>query len=107
MSTHIHQYYGTAQAAMLLGALIGLSEASWLLYTTGAPDMLSPFYAVILYGFIGRALGKMASVGAMVLKPKILENKDFALASIVTIFPMGGFILFYQPPVLISRSSSD
>ncbi|MEC7986629.1 MAG: sulfatase [Myxococcota bacterium] len=96
MSNSIHQYYGTAQAAMFLGGLIGFTEASWLLYTTGAPDMLSPFYAVVLYGLIGRMFGKFTSLAIIVIKPKRLENKQLGAAALSTFIPMGGFILFYQ-----------
>ena len=39
-----------ASGGVVAGAVIGLAEALFLLATTGAPDLLSPFYAVVLYG---------------------------------------------------------
>ena len=42
---------------ILGGALTGLSEAVFLLLSTGSPDYLSPFYASLLYGLIGGGLG--------------------------------------------------
>jgi arylsulfatase A-like enzyme len=48
--------YGLA-GGLLSGSVVGLVEAVYLLVTQGAPDLLSPLYAVVLYGGIGMGLG--------------------------------------------------
>ena len=46
-----------ALSGALFTAIVGVTEAFWLMNTTGAPDMLSPMYASILYGLIGLGIG--------------------------------------------------
>ncbi|NCG18336.1 MAG: sulfatase-like hydrolase/transferase [Rhodobacterales bacterium] len=51
-----------ATGGIIAGATIGLIEAVYLLVNTGRPDLLAPLYGVVMYGFLGLALGLVASV---------------------------------------------
>ncbi|MBW1877737.1 MAG: sulfatase [Deltaproteobacteria bacterium] len=51
-----------ASGGIVAGALVGLVEAVYLLATIGMPDLVSPFYAVVLYGVVGLPLGVCAGV---------------------------------------------
>jgi len=84
------------------GAKLGLLEAIVLLATNGAPDLLSPFYGVLLYGLIGLPFGFAAGV-ALTLYEKVREpfRKDgdavaFLLGGIFAFTPMALFVLRYQ-----------
>jgi arylsulfatase A-like enzyme len=82
------------------GALLGLVEASFLLYTQGAPDLLSPLYAVILYALIGIPLGLGGGIALTVLeKFGLFPRSDDALAFQFgvsgAVAPMLLFILMY------------
>ena len=102
MSNTITKYLKMATGGMVTGGFIGLLEACWLLSENGAPDLLSPVYAVILYGFIGFSLalgGAIATTIGFAVLPILrdkLEDKMFGLGASAAILPMGGFILFYQ-----------
>ena len=102
MSNTITKYLTTAASGMLTGSIIGLIEACWLLSINGTPDLLSPMYAVILYGIIGFGLalgGGIVIALVMMIIPFLktkLENKEFGIGASSAILPMGGFILFYQ-----------
>jgi arylsulfatase A-like enzyme len=52
---------------LITGAVVGVAEAVWLLRTTGAPDMLAPLYATLLYGVLGAALGVAGGMGGAVV----------------------------------------
>ena len=54
-------------------AVLGLIESAYLLATQGAPDLLSPLYATVLYGLIGLPLG----FGGGVLMSIVERFKDF------------------------------
>ena len=42
---------------LFTGAMVGVAEAAWNLWSGGAPDLLAPFYATVLYGALGGVLG--------------------------------------------------
>lgn len=88
-------------AGGLLGAAtLGLIEAVYLLSSQGAPDLLSPLYAVVLYGFIGLPFGIAGGIALTLLeKFGLFKRSDEALAlqfGVVTaVAPMLLFILMY------------
>lgn len=89
-----------AAAGFLMAAILGLIEAAYLLITTGAPDLLSPFYAVVLYGLIGLALGIGGGIALSIIeKMGWLKGKDeafaFAWGEAVAVSPLALFILMY------------
>lgn len=89
-----------AAGGLLAGATLGVIEATWLLATTGAPDLLSPFYAAVLYGLLGFGLGLGAGVLlSLIERFKRLgtngESVAFAFGTAGAVVPMGVFILFY------------
>jgi len=55
-------------AGVIGGALVGLSEAVWLLTTAGSvSDYMALFYATVLYGAIGGGMGFGTGIGLTVL----------------------------------------
>ena len=88
-----------AAGGLLAGALLGLAEAGWLT-SRGAPDLLAPFYAVVLYGLIGLLFGLGAGVAITVLgRFKNLGTTVHALAfssgAAAALVPMGLFVGMY------------
>jgi arylsulfatase A-like enzyme len=85
---------GTAGGA--LGAsCLGVAEAAWLLTSGGAPDLLSPLYAVVLYGGLGAGFGLGGGVALSILerfRPVKTEATPFAFGAVSAITPMGLFI---------------
>lgn len=85
---------------LLGGSLLGLVEAVYLLAANGAPDLLSPFYAVVLYGLLGLGLGLGGAVALTVFeKFGLFKKADEALAfqfgAAGAVAPMLLFILMY------------
>ena len=87
----------------LMGAsLLGLIESIYLLTTLGAPDLLSPVYAWVLYGLIGLPIGIGGGV-VLSLYEKVfgaLHKKDgdaiaFAWGWVAAVSPLAIFILRY------------
>ena len=82
-------------------AAFGNLEAIWLLNTTGAPELVSLVYSVLLYGLIGGGIAFGASIGLTVLfkiVPSLqkLERFAFGIGGAAAIIPMGAFVLRYQ-----------
>ncbi len=85
---------------ILGGAMLGLLESVYHLATAGAPDLLAPFYGVVLYALIGLPIGLG---GALVLstleRSKRFGEKDEAFAlcwgAASAISPMLLFTLYY------------
>lgn len=82
------------------GAILGLVEAVTHLATSGAPDLLAPFYAVVLYAIVGLPLG----VGGGLLvalweRRRGLglrgEATAFAAGASAAIAPVAVFVLLY------------
>lgn len=89
-----------AAGGLLAGALLGVAEAGWLIGTTGAPDLLSPFYAAVLYGLLGFGLGLGAGVVLSVyeaFKPLGTKGESvaFAFGTVGAVAPLGVFIGMY------------
>lgn len=93
-----------AAGGAVCGALLGIDEASFLLWTSGAPDLLSPFYAAALYGLIGLGIGLVAGlvVGRLMqrgpMARRIGDFDDaalFAIGGVAAVTPMALFILRY------------
>lgn len=82
-------------------AVFGNLEAIWLLNTTGAPELVSLVYSVILYGLIGGGIAFGASIGAWLVTQFVsplawLRERGFALGGATAIIPMGAFVFRYQ-----------
>jgi arylsulfatase A-like enzyme len=89
-----------AAGGLLGGSLLGLAEAAWLAASGGAPDLLAPFYAVVLYGVIGLAIGVGAGVALSVfeLYRKLGSGAPataFVVGMIGAITPLALFVLMY------------
>ena len=54
-------------------AVFGNLEAIWLLNTTGAPELVSLVYSVILYGLIGGGIAFGAAIGAATLQAHLTQ----------------------------------
>ena len=82
-------------------AVFGNLEAIWLLNTTGAPELVSLVYSVILYGLIGGGIAFGAGIGLAVLL-KIISSLEkfssfaFGIGGSAALIPMGAFVLRYQ-----------
>ncbi len=96
--TTIQQIFDSIAGGTLLASILGLSEAIWLLNSTGTPDQLSLVYSVILYGLIGGAIGGGAGLVSLVVGKIVspLANKPFAWGGGGACFLMGAFLLRYQ-----------
>ena len=84
-----------ATGGIIAGAVIGLIEAVYLLVNTGTPDLLAPLYGVVLYGFLGLALGLVASVlvtPVSKFKPYD-EGVAWGIGACGAVTPMGFLIL--------------
>ena len=66
--------------------------------TTGAPDLLSPMYASILYGLIGLGIGLGAAIAGEILGKFVPFEKteDLALGLLLRSHPLPHFLLRYQ-----------
>lgn len=97
-SNSTQQILSGTYAGAAFTALIGVTEAFWLLKTTGAPDLLSPFYACVLYGIIGAVLGTCGAIAGEVLGKFVsfLKGRGFGLGAAVAITPVAAFLLRYQ-----------
>lgn len=91
-----------ALGGLVRGAELGLLEAVFHLATSGAPDLWSPVYGVVLYSAIGLPFGMAAGVGISVIermvqntKWKIEEFLPFVAGEVLATIPMLGFILYY------------
>jgi arylsulfatase A-like enzyme len=82
---------------LLAGSAVGLTEAVFLLATTGAPDWFAPHYAVVLYGLIGVGLGLATAVAVAIASSRVVITQERALAigAVGAIVPLGLFILRY------------
>ena len=82
-------------------AVFGNLEAIWLLNTTGAPELVSLVYSVILYGLIGGGIAFGAGIGLAVLL-KIISSLEkfssfaFGIGGSAALIPIGAFVLRYQ-----------
>lgn len=98
-------------AALLGGSVIGLLEALWNISTAGAPDLLSPLYAVVLYGLVALPFGVATGIGVTVLERILLlerlqrgvrraleisEGRAFGFGLAGGVSPWLLFILFYN-----------
>lgn len=88
-----------AAGGLLGGSLLGLAEAAWII-SRGAPDLLAPFYAVVLYGIIGVGLGMVGGVlltiwGSFRKLATGAHALAFAAGAAATIVPIGLFVLNY------------
>ena len=97
-SSKSQQIIAGALSGALFTALIGITEAFWLMQTTGAPDLLSPMYASILYGLIGLGIGLGGAIAGEILGTFIpfLKNRGFGIGAAAAITPVGAFLLRYQ-----------
>ena len=87
-----------AFSGALIAAIIGLTEAVFLLNSTGAPDQISLIYSVILYGLIGFGIAFGGGIFGLICSKFIpfLKDKAFAIGGASAVIPMGAFILRYQ-----------
>ena len=87
-----------ALSGAIFTAFVGTGEAFWLMSTTGAPDLLSPMYASILYGLIGLGIGLGAAIAGEVLGKFVpfLKNRGFGIGAAAAITPVAAFLLRYQ-----------
>ncbi len=90
-----------AMGGLFAGSIVGLIEAIYLLSSSGAPDLLSPFYAVVLYGLIGLGFGLGGGIALTIAEKlfKKLNRQDeafaFAVGEVFAILPIAGFVLMY------------
>jgi arylsulfatase A-like enzyme len=93
---HARNLLGGAFGAAIAGSVLGLCEAVWLLSTTGAPDLVSPFYAVVLYGLLALPIG--AVVGLAISRSRWGTNPGipWGVGAAVGLFPLGVFVVRYQ-----------
>ena len=91
-----------ALGGLIRGAELGLIEAVFHLATSGAPDLWSPVYGIVLYSAIGLPFGLAAGVGISVIerlfhntKWKIDEFLPFVAGEVLATIPMLGFMLYY------------
>jgi arylsulfatase A-like enzyme len=82
----------------IAGGLLGITEAAWLLSSTGTPDLLSPVYGVALYGLMGIGFGLAGGIAEAILSKALsfLKGKALGLGASAAIIPMAGFVLLYQ-----------
>ena len=91
----------TALGGACTAAVFGNLEAIWLLNTTGAPELVSLVYSVILYGLIGGGIAFGAGIG-LVLLFKLVSSLEkfssfaFGIGGSAALIPMGAFVLRYQ-----------
>ena len=80
----------TAFGGACTAAVFGNLEAIWLLNTTGAPELVSLVYSVILYGLIGGGIAFGAGIGLVVLFKVISSLEKFSSFA----FGIGGSAAF-------------
>ena len=87
-----------AFSGALLASTIGLTEAIFLLNSTGAPDQISLIYSVILYGLIGFSIAFGGGIFGLLCSKFIpfLKDRAFAIGGASAVIPMAAFILRYQ-----------
>jgi arylsulfatase A-like enzyme len=96
MSTLFGRYSLIPTTAFFCAALLGFCEAIWLLQNTGAPDRLSLFYSVLLYGFVGGLIGLAVMLPFRFLNKPFFESKQHFLGALSIFMSIGSFVLFYQ-----------
>jgi len=82
-------------AGLVAGSGVGLVEALWVLTSSGAPtEYVALFYAVVLYGAIGLALGVGAGVvvAAVGLVVRLGDPGAWTLGFLVVFLSLGGVI---------------
>ncbi|MCB9675473.1 MAG: sulfatase [Alphaproteobacteria bacterium] len=100
MSSRVVNFVNAALGGVIGGAVLGLVESLFLLVTQGAPDLLSPVYALVLYGLIGLPFG-IAAGFAMLGVARVREWGDTephlatTMGATFAVSPMLLFILFY------------
>lgn len=86
--------------ALVAGALTGLAEALFHLASSGAPDLWSPVYGVVLYALLAAPFGAGAGVGVGILgwlvrkRWKVEDWLPWAAGAASTL-PLLGFVLYY------------
>jgi len=100
MSSTVRNILNGALGGLIGASVLGLVEALFLLITQGAPDLLAPFYAVVLYGLIGLPFGLAAGV-CMIGLARVRDLGEWephlatTLGAVFSVSPMLLFILFY------------
>lgn len=102
MNDRITLALAVVRGGVLGAALLGLGEAAYHLVAQGAPDLVAPFYGLVLYGAIGGALAAGAAVvvaGLGERLPGAAPTDRRALAHVVghvvAVAPMAGFVMHY------------
>ncbi|MCA9567659.1 MAG: sulfatase [Myxococcales bacterium] len=91
---------GTA-GGLLGGALLGLSEAVFHLVTSGAPDLVAPLYATVLYGLVGLPLGFGAGLALTAYERvryplrRRAAARAFCLGGSFAVLPVLAYVLQY------------
>ncbi|MAA77648.1 MAG: hypothetical protein CL916_00185, partial [Deltaproteobacteria bacterium] len=102
MNKHFQLFSSLPIHGMFLTALLGFSEACWLLSSTGTPDRLSLLYSVVLYGVMGAAIGFGMQLVCSILGRFANERMTkisfytLSLAALCSLFPVASFVGFYQ-----------
>lgn len=91
-----------AMGGLTRGAGLGLIEAVFHLVTSGAPDLWSPLYGIVLYGLIGVPFGIAGGIATTVVEALVRNTKwkiepflPFVAGEICASIPMLGFIAYY------------
>jgi arylsulfatase A-like enzyme len=115
---------------LFTGAIVGVAEAAWNLWSAGAPDLLAPFYATVLYGALGGKFGLLGGfAGALVAMmagplpeppPPVpgeppaprrrawWEGIGWSLGAIAAFTPLAGYALFvHGKPALYADRPID
>ena len=115
---------------LITGAIVGLVEACWNIYSGGAPDLLAPFYGTVLYGALGGLLGLSggAAGGFVALvsgpppeaplsapgqppapRPRAWwEGIGWSLGAVAAFTPLAGYALFvHAMPILYADRPID
>lgn len=83
----------------MMGATLGLGEASLHAATSGAPDAVAPLYGVVLYGLIGLPLGLVGGLAFSLAErwfdpgeAPLAESRALVVGGLAALWPMAGFI---------------
>ena len=93
----VNKFFSAAAAGALFGAVIGSAESVWLMQLSELPDHRSLFYAPLLYGLIGAAIGTGAGIfGLAVGKFSSFFGSSAAWGASGATVLMAAFVLRYQ-----------